>query len=37
MKRYLKLAAVVVGVLLLTIVAGSDFLHQAWAAVDKRA
>ena len=22
---------------LLTIVAGSDFLHQAWAAVDKRA
>jgi hypothetical protein len=25
------------GALLLTIVAGSDFLHQAWAAVDKRA
>jgi hypothetical protein len=25
------------GAMLLTIVAGSDFLHQAWAAVDKRA
>jgi hypothetical protein len=23
--------------MLLTIVAGSDFLHQTWAAVDKRA